>query len=168
MDALVGNLLDLSRLQAGALDVTMIAIGVDEVIPSALASIGPRAAHVEVDVDEAHPRVLADPGLLKRALANVITNALDHGPEGTDVRVVAGAAGDAVDVRVVDRRPGVPAGDRERVFLQFQRFGDTGRRGAGLDLAVAKGFVEAMGGELEMEDTPGGGLTMVFRLRAAL
>ncbi len=148
LNALVGNLLDLSRLQAGALDVNLIAIGVDEMIPGALASIGPRAAHVEVDVDEAHPRVLADPGLLERALANVITNALDHSPEGTDVRVVAGAAGDAVDVRIVDRGPGVPADARERVFLPFQRLGDTGTgEGVGLGLAVAKGFVEAIGGD---------------------
>ncbi len=168
LNALVGNLLDMSRLQTGALDVSVSAIGVDEVIPAALASIGAYAAEVEVDVDESHPRVLADPGLLERALANVIVNALDHTPPGEHVRVVAGAAGDAVDVRVVDRGPGVPSGDRDRVFLPFQRLGDAGTGdGVGLGLAVAKGFVEAIGGEMEIEDTPGGGLTMVFRLRAA-
>jgi two-component system sensor histidine kinase KdpD len=168
LNALVGNLLDMSRLQAGALDVSLTAVGVDEVIPAALASIGARAVDVDVDVDETHPRVLADPGLLERALANVIVNALNHSPPETRVRVVAGAAGDAVDVRVVDRGPGVPADERDRVFLPFQRLGDTGRgEGVGLGLAVAKGFVEAIGGEVEIEDTPGGGLTMVFRLRAA-
>ena len=168
LNALVGNLLDMSRLQAGSLDVSLTAVGVDEVIPGALASIGPRAAGVDVDVDETHPRVLADPGLLERALANVIVNALNHSPAGARVRVVAGAAGDAVDVRVVDRGPGVPAGARERIFLPFQRLGDAGSgEGVGLGLAVAKGFVEAIGGEVEIEDTPGGGLTMVIRLRAA-
>jgi two-component system sensor histidine kinase KdpD len=168
LNALVGNLLDMSRLQTGSLDVSLIPVGVDEVIPAALASIGPRAAQVDVDVDEAHPRVLADPGLLERALANVIANALDHSPDGTPVRVVAGLAGDAVDVRIVDRGPGVAAADRERMFLPFQRLGDAcGGDGVGLGLAVAKGFVEAMGGEVEIEDTPGGGLTMVFRLRAS-
>ncbi len=168
LNALVGNLLDMSRLQAGSLDVSLTAVGVDEVIPGALASLGPRAAGVDVDVDEAHPRVLADPGLLERALANVIVNALNHSQPGSRVRVVAGAAGDAVDVRVVDRGPGVPAGDRERIFLPFQRLGDAGSgEGVGLGLAVAKGFVEAIGGEVEIEDTPGGGLTMVIRLRAA-
>ncbi len=168
LDALVGNLLDMSRLQTGALDVSLTAIGVDEVIPAVLASIGPRAAGVEIDLDEAQPRVLADPGLLERALANVIVNALNHSPDGAGVRVVAGAAGDAVDVRVVDRGPGLPVEERERVFLPFQRLGDAGRgEGVGLGLAVAKGFVEAMGGEVEIEDTPGGGLTMVFRLKAA-
>ena len=168
LNALVGNLLDMSRLQTGALEVSLIPVGVDEVIPAALASIGQRAARVDVDVDEAHPRVIADPGLLERALANVIANAIDHSPDGTPVRVVAGLAGGAVDVRVVDRGPGVPAAERERVFLPFQRLGDTGSgEGVGLGLAVAKGFVEAMGGEVEMEDTPGGGLTMVFRLKAS-
>ena len=136
-------------------------------IPGALASIGPRAAGVDVDLDETHPRVLADPGLLERALANVIVNALNHSPSGARVRVVAGVAGDTVDVRIVDRGPGVPPEDRDRVFLPFQRLGDTGSgEGVGLGLAVAKGFVEAIGGEVELEDTPGGGLTMVFRLRA--
>ena len=168
LNALVGNLLDMSRLQTGALDVGLSPVGVDEVIPAALASIGARAAEVDVDVDETHPRVLADPGLLERALANVIVNALNHSPPGERVRVVAGAAGDAVDVRVVDRGPGVPAGDRETVFLPFQRLGDAGGGdGVGLGLAVAKGFVEAIGGDVEIEDTPGGGMTMVFRLRAA-
>ncbi len=168
LNDLVGNLLDMSRLQTGALDVSLSAVGVDEVIPAALASIGARAAEVDVDVDETHPRVLADPGLLERALANVIVNALNHSPPGERVRVVAGAAGDAVDVRVVDRGPGVPPGDRETVFLPFQRLGDTGGGdGVGLGLAVAKGFVEAIGGDVEIEDTPGGGLTMVFRLKAA-
>jgi len=168
LNALVGNLLDMSRLQTGALDVSLTAVGVDEVIPAALASIGARASEVDVDVDESHPRVLADPGLLERALANVIVNALNHNPPGERVRVVAGVAGDAVDVRVVDYGPGVPADDRDTVFLPFQRLGDAGGgEGVGLGLAVAKGFVEAMGGNVEIEDTPGGGLTMVFRLRAA-
>ena len=168
LNTLVGNLLDMSRLQTGALDVSLSAVGVDEVIPAALASIGARAVDVEVDVDETHPRVLADPGLLERALANVIVNALNHSPPGEPVRVVAGAAGDAVDVRIVDRGPGVPASERDRVFLPFQRLGDAGGAdGVGLGLAVAKGFVEAIGGDVEIEDTPGGGLTMVFRLKAA-
>jgi two-component system, OmpR family, sensor histidine kinase KdpD len=168
LNALVGNLLDMSRIQTGSLDVSLTAVGVDEVIPAALASLGPRAERVDVDVDESHPRVLADPGLLERALANVIANAVAHAPAATHVRVVAGAAGGGVDVRVVDRGPGVPAVDRERMFRPFQRLGDAGGGdGVGLGLAVARGFVEAMGGEIEAEDTPGGGLTMVLRLRAA-
>ena len=168
LNALVGNLLDMSRLQTGALEVTASEVGVDEVIPAALASIGSRADTVVVDVDEPHPRVVADPGLLERALANVIVNALDHSPEGTPVRISAGGAGDGVDVRVVDRGPGVPRRHQQRIFMPFQRVGDvSGGEGVGLGLAVAKGFVESMGGEVELEDTPGGGLTIVFRLKAA-
>jgi two-component system, OmpR family, sensor histidine kinase KdpD len=97
----------------------------------------------------------------------VIANALAHGPDGAPVRVVAGIAGEGVDVRVVERGPGVPPADRQRMFLPLQRLGDSAGDGVGLGLAVARGFVEAMGGEVETEDTPGGGLTMVFRLRAA-
>jgi two-component system sensor histidine kinase KdpD len=81
--------------------------------------------------------------------------------------VVVGKVGTgAVDVRVVDRGPGVPLEDQDRMFLPFQRLGDNSRReGVGLGLAVARGFVEAMGGSIEAEDTPGGGLTVVVRLR---
>ena len=168
LNALVGNLLDMSRLQTGALDVSQTAIGLEEVVASTLASLGPRAEAVEVDVPETLPRVLADPGLLERALANIVANAVGWAPPDSPVRIGAGEVGDGVDLRVVDRGPGIAVADRERVFQPFQRLGDSASgEGVGLGLAVAKGFVEAMGGELELEDTPGGGLTMVIRLRQA-
>jgi two-component system sensor histidine kinase KdpD len=168
LDALVGNLLDMSRLHTGALHVDATAVGLDEVVPAALRSIGAGADRVHAAVPENLPRVQADPGLLERAVANVVANAVRHAPKGTEVRVVAGAVDDRVDLRVVDRGPGVPRPQRERIFLPFQRLGDSPQDGGvGLGLAVAKGFVEAMGGEIEVEDTPGGGLTVVFRLRAA-
>jgi two-component system sensor histidine kinase KdpD len=166
LDGLVGNLLDMSRLQAGAVHVATSPIGLDEVVPAALRSIGPRAGGVEVDVPETLPRVVADPGLLERAVANVVDNALVHG-DGAPVRVVAGPVDDGVDLRVVDRGPGIPKVDRDRIFVPFQRLGDSAGGSVGLGLAVARGFVEAMGGSVEIEDTPGGGLTMVFRLPAA-
>jgi two-component system sensor histidine kinase KdpD len=168
LDALVGNLLDMSRLQTGALQVEPAPVGLDEVVPAALRSLGAAAAEVEVLVPETLPRVTADPGLLERAVANVIANAVRHAPEGTLVHVDAGAVDDRVDLRVVDRGPGVPRTERERMFRPFQRLGDTPQDdGVGLGLAVAKGFVEAMDGEIEVEDTPGGGLTVVLRLRVA-
>ena len=78
------------------------------------------------------------------------------------------ATEDLVELRVVDRGPGIPIEDRERVFEPFQRLGDrTSADGVGLGLAVARGFVEAMGGDLRIEDTPGGGLTMVIGLEVA-
>ena len=167
LDGLVGNLLDMSRLQTGALQVSASPIGLDEIVPAALRSIGPRAATIDVDVGETLPRVVADPGLLERAIANVVANALVHG-DGAPVRIVAGAVDGGVDLRVVDRGPGVPTEERERIFVPFQRLGDSPQGGSvGLGLAVARGFVEAMGGSVEVEDTPGGGLTVVLRLQAA-
>ena len=129
LNALVGNLLDMSRLQTGALDVSLSAVGVDEVIPAALASIGARAAEVDVDVDETHPRVLADPGLLERALANVIVNALNHSPPG-EPRARRRRRGGRRRRRA--RRRSRPRRARRaiasRVFLPFQRLGDAGGR----------------------------------------
>ena len=168
LNALVGNLLDMSRLQAGALTVTAEPIGLDEVVPAALHSLGERASRVRTEVPETLPRVLADPGLLERALANLIDNALRHCPDDTEVRVVADPTGDEfVDLRVVDHGPGVPESERERIFVPFQRLGDvSGANGVGLGLAVTRGFIEAMEGSIEGKDTPGGGLTMIVRLRA--
>ncbi len=167
LDGLVGNLLDMSRLQTGALQVAATPIGLDEVVPAALSSIGARADTVDVDVAETLPRVVADPGLLERAIANVVSNALVHA-EGAPVRVVAGSVDGGVDLRVVDRGPGVPRNERDRMFVPFQRLGDSPQGASvGLGLAVARGFVEAMGGIVEVEDTPGGGLTMILRLRTA-
>ena len=167
LNALVGNLLDMSRLQAGAVETRRDAVGLEEVIPAALRSLGVRGDAVELDVPETLPRVVADAGLLERALANIFDNAVRHSPPGRRVRVLAGAANGTVDVRVVDRGDGLPEEERARMFLPFQRLGDSGDDGVGLGLAVAKGFVEAMGGELETEDTPGGGLTMVVHLPSA-
>jgi two-component system sensor histidine kinase KdpD len=168
LNALVGNLLDMSRLQTGALDIRATPIGLEEVLPAALRSLGTSDDSLHVDVPESLPRVLADPGLLERALANLIQNALRFSPADAPARVTAGAVDGVVDVRVADRGPGVPPADRARLFLPFQQLGDSAQgEGVGLGLAVAKGFVEAMGGEIEVEDTPGGGLTFVVRLRAA-
>jgi two-component system sensor histidine kinase KdpD len=168
LNKVIGNLLDMSRLQTGALEVSAAPVGLEEVLPAALRSLGLGDDRVRVDVSESLPRVLADPGLLERALANVIQNAIRFSPPTAPARITAGAVDGLVDVRVVDRGPGIPPEERERLFMPFQRLGDSAQaEGVGLGLAVAKGFVEAMGGEIEIEDTPGGGLTMVVRLRAA-
>ena len=103
--------------------------------------------------------------LLERAVANLIDNSLVHA-DGKGLRVEAAPVAGRVDIRIIDRGPGIPRQGRDRVFLPFQRFGDdsTSRVGLGLGLAVARGFVEAVGGDLDIEDTPGGGCTMVVRL----
>ena len=167
LNALVGNLLDMSRLHAGALEISPVPVGLEEVIPTALRSLGLRDDAVRLDVSETLPRVLADPGLLERALANLIDNAVRFSPPDAPPRVTAGAVDGTVDIRIADRGPGVPLAERDRLFLPFQRLGDASAQGVGLGMAVAKGFVEAMGGEIEAEDTPGGGLTVVVRLGAA-
>ncbi len=167
LNTLVGNLLDMSRLQAGALHLAIRPVGLEEVIFAAVASLSRDASRVTVDVPESLPRVEADPALLERAVANLVDNALNWSPPDRPVRVEAGMGGSRMDVRVVDRGPGIPPDQREAVFRPFQRLGDGGsatRDGVGLGLAVAKGFVEAMGGELTLEDTPGGGVTAIISL----
>lgn len=112
--------------------------------------------------------VAVDPGLLERAMANLVENAVKYSPPGAPVLVAGSALADRVEVRVVDRGPGVPDEAKGRIFEPFQRHGDAPRgAGVGLGLAVARGFAEAMGGTLDAEDTPRGGLTMVLTLRAA-
>lgn len=167
LNSLVGNLLDMSRLQAGALSLALRPIGLDEVVPRALRSILRSGGLVEVDVPESLSRVKADPALLERAVANLAENAVAWSPAATPVRIAASEVAGRVELRVVDQGPGIPQAARSRVFEPFQRLGDRPRgEGIGLGLAVAKGFVEAMGGTVELEDTPGGGLTVCISLEA--
>ncbi|MER7780203.1 sensor histidine kinase KdpD [Streptomyces sp. NPDC096191] len=166
LDHLVGNLLDMSRLQTGTVTPLIREIDVDEVAPMALGGVPEGSA--ELDIPETLPMVAVDAGLLERALANLVENAVKYSPDDRGVLVAASALGDRVEVRIVDRGPGVPDEAKERIFEPFQRYGDAPRgAGVGLGLAVARGFAEAMGGTLNAEDTPGGGLTMVLTLRAA-
>ncbi|MEV0979585.1 sensor histidine kinase KdpD [Streptomyces sp. NPDC049915] len=166
LDHLVGNLLDMSRLQTGTVTAIIREIDVDEVVPMALGGV-PEGS-VELDVPETLPMVAVDAGLLERSVANLVENAVKYSPPALPVLVAASAMADRVEVRVVDRGPGVPDEAKERIFAPFQRYGDAPRgAGVGLGLAVARGFAEAMGATLNAEDTPGGGLTMVLSLRAA-
>jgi two-component system sensor histidine kinase KdpD len=166
LDHLVGNLLDMSRLQTGTVTPIIREAGLEEVVPMALGGVPEHS--VTLDIPEDLPMVAVDPGLLERGVANVVENAVKYSPDGDKVLVAASALGDRVEVRVVDRGPGVPESAKEHIFEPFQRYGDAPRgTGVGLGLAVARGFAEAMGGTLTAEDTPGGGLTMVFTLRAA-
>ncbi|WP_306335099.1 sensor histidine kinase KdpD [Streptomyces sp. KL118A] len=166
LEHLVGNLLDMSRLQTGTVTPLIREVDLDEVVPMSLGGVPDGSA--ELDIPETLPMVAVDKGLLERAVANIVENAVKYAPDGEPVKVSASALGERVEIRVVDRGPGVPDSAKDRIFAPFQRYGDAPRgAGVGLGLAVARGFVEAMGGTLAAEDTPGGGLTMVLTLRAA-
>ena len=168
LNALVGNLLDMSRLQAGALEIIAVPVGLDEVLPAALNSIGVPDGSIQLDVPETLPRVLADRGLLERALANVISNAIRFSPPASPARVIAGVVDGVVDVRVVDRGTTSPAQNGSDFSSHFNGSGTLVRaRASGSASPSQRGFLEAMGGEIEADDTPGGGLTIVARLRAA-
>ena len=166
---LVTNLLDLSRLQAGVLPVLVAPVGLDEVVPLALDHAAPADAAVDVDLPGGLPDVLADAGLLERVVANVVQNALRYSPSGERVTVTGSTHADAVELRVIDRGPGIPPAEADAVFAAFQRRDDSPSDGAGvgLGLAIARGFAEAMGGGVTAEETPGGGATLVIRLKVA-
>ncbi len=164
---LVGDLLDMSRLQAGALPVFPRPFGLAEVVPLALDDLGPQARTVRVQVPTTLPEILADPGLVERILVNLVGNALRHAGSAGPPLVTGSALADRVELRIIDRGPGVPPAQRDAIFAPFQRLGDRDNSaGLGLGLALARGLAEAMGGALSPEDTPGGGLTMVLTLPA--
>ncbi|WP_405970996.1 DUF4118 domain-containing protein [Streptomyces sp. NBC_00988] len=164
LNRLLENLLDLSRLEAGVLPLSLRATSLEEVLPMALADV----PDVDLRDVESIPPVLVDPPLLERVIANLAGNAARHTPAGRRVMVTASALGGRVELRVVDRGPGLPTTGRERLFEPFQRLGDTDNTtGLGLGLALARGLTEAMNGTLTPEDTPGGGLTMVVSLPLA-
>ncbi|MET4094262.1 DUF4118 domain-containing protein [Arthrobacter sp. UYCu712] len=171
LDALVGNLLDMSRITADSVNPIIMPVRWYEVIPGALH--GTPAGRVRVELPGNMPEVDADAGMLERVIANIVENAVKYAPD-SDV-VLVGAAGGlshtalagrpAGELRIIDHGQGVPAENVVRMFQPFQRLDDVPQTtGVGLGLAVAKGFTEAMGGSLTAEQTPAGGLTMVIRL----
>ncbi|MEE6169449.1 MULTISPECIES: sensor histidine kinase KdpD [unclassified Mycolicibacterium] len=172
LTALVGNLLDSSRLAAGVVRPELRPVYLEEAVQRALIGISRGTTgfgrqgldRVKVEVDDSV--AMADGGLLERVLANLIDNALRYAPDGP-IRVTAGRVGDRVLIAVIDEGPGVPRGTDTALFAPFQRLGDhDNSTGVGLGLSVARGFVEAMGGTISATDTPGGGLTVEIDLAA--
>ncbi|MGH3337665.1 MAG: sensor histidine kinase, partial [Propionibacteriaceae bacterium] len=165
---LVGNLLDMSRLQAGVLGLTEVDVGIEEATPRALDELGEAGRTVRLTFPDDLPTVRADPALLERVLVNVIGNALRFSPPEQPPTVTASEHDGMVELRVIDHGPGIPELDREKVFLPFQRLGDRDNEtGVGLGLALSRGLTEAMGGSLRPDSTPGGGLTIVLALPAS-
>lgn len=172
LTALVDNLLDSSRLAAGAVRPALRQVYLDEVVQRSLLSItrgatgSGRNALDRVTVEVGDAVALADPGLLERVLANIVDNALRYGGDSV-VRINAGAVAGRTLINVIDEGPGVPRGVADQLFEPFQRLGDRNNKyGVGLGLSVARGFAEAMGGTISATDTPGGGLTILVDLPA--
>jgi two-component system, OmpR family, sensor histidine kinase KdpD len=165
---LAAILVDMTRLQAGGEAVFPCPANLGEIIGGSLGSLGPPARTVKVSIPPGLPEVMADPAIMERVVANVTANALRYSPPGSPPLLTASARGDRVELRVVDRGPGVPEHDRERMFLPFERLGErAGTTSIGLGLAVSRGLTEAMDGTLRPEQTPGGGLTMIISMPAA-
>ncbi len=164
---LVDNLLDMSRLQAGALSLFPRPSDLEEIVSRALDNLDPAAQGITVDIPESLPEINVDPTILERVIVNLTENALRYSPADKPPLLTASALGDRVELRVVDRGPGIPEQDRDRMFVPFQRLGDTDNTtGVGLGLALSRGLTEAMGGTLTVDDTPGGGLTMTVSVPA--
>jgi two-component system sensor histidine kinase KdpD len=159
LEHLIDNLLDLSRLQTGLIKPRLRPLSLEEVLPLAISGHSPE--EVVLELDESSPLVITDGGLLERVVANLVDNAVRHS-RGKPVRVLVEVMPEEITILVVDRGPGVPPDQRERIFEPFQRLDDTSGTGLGLGLAVARGLAEAIGAGLTAEDTPEGGLTMVL------
>src|SRR5262249_53511800 len=159
---LVSNLLDLSRLQAGAAQPEPNLWTVDDLVVQALDEIGEAGQRVEVSLPEDSEAIRADGHQIERALVNLVENALKYSPPSEPVHLQVTSTPTEVLVRVVDRGPGVNRIDRERIFEPFQRGTNGGVRGAGLGLAIARGFAEANGGRVWAESREGQGSTFVL------
>jgi two-component system sensor histidine kinase KdpD len=167
---LLESLLDARRVETGIATALLTPLALKDLLYETVTSLPAAASPVSMEIADALPPVIADRGLLERAIANVISNALAWSPPKAVVGIAAALVGNRIQLRVSDHGPGIPAEHRERVFLPFRRLGqppERGHAGVGLGLAVARGFTERICGLLMIEDTPGGGATFVFSLRTA-
>jgi len=164
LDHLVGNLLDLSRLEAGAARPEQEVRELDDLVLAALDELGESARRVDVSLPETPPAVRVDAHQIERVLVNVLENALKYSPREEPVHVHVSATPSDALVRIVDRGPGVPPGERERIFEPFHRGQRADTAGAGLGLAIARGFTEANGGRLWVESLAGQGAAFVLSL----
>lgn len=168
LTSLVTDLLDVSRIEAGALAIALRPVDTADAVLAAVDELDLGPAAVELALDEAIEPVRADPVLLQRVIVNVLANAHRHSPADTPVRISTSSLGGRAQIRVIDHGPGIPLERHGDVFAPFQRLGDTDNTtGLGLGLALSRGFTEGMQGQLMPEQTPGGGLTMVIELPLA-
>jgi two-component system sensor histidine kinase KdpD len=167
LNRLVGNLMDLSRIRAGALTPSKVSVAVDEVVEGVVARLGPMLAGHELVllVRDDVPEIPLDVVQIDQALTNLIENAARFTPAGREITVAVGRWRSGVEIRVSDRGPGIPPEDRQRMFEPFVRGEHSS--GTGLGLAIAKAIVEAHGGSIRIGDAPGGGTVIVVDLPGA-
>ena len=168
LNRLIDNLLDMSRLQAGALALHFDRVSFQDLLPQVLTSIPTSSSEVNLSYSTDLPEIRTDAGLLERALANLISNALTHGASAEKPAITLSRHARNVQIRIIDHGRGIDLSDPTKVFTPFKRLGDVNNKvGVGLGLALSKGLVEAIGGNLVLEETPGGGLTVVVSIPIA-
>jgi two-component system sensor histidine kinase KdpD len=170
LNRLVANLLDMTRLEAGALEVRKEWQSLEEIVGAALARLSrPLRDHEVVPCLQADlPLVPMDELLIQQVFVNLLENAAKYAPPGSPIEIRVSGSNGSLEVQVADRGPGLPASDLERVFDKFYRTPDTtGRPGAGLGLAICRGIVELHGGKIWAENRPGGGAVFRFTLPLA-
>jgi len=162
LNRIVSDLLDAGRLQTGTLQVLKRPTGIEDVVSTVATAFRVQRHRLSIDTEIELPDVSTDPVLLERIVENLVRNALDHSPTETPVRVTAGVVGDRIDLRIIDRGPGIDPETRHVVFEPYRTLDDSRMAGVGLGLAVAKGLAEALGHRITVDDTPGGGTTMIL------
>ena len=160
---LVENLLDAGRLEAHEVVARPVVVDVRELVRSAIAKVDARGRRIDRDFANELPPLHTDPVLAQRVLANVLSNACRFGPIDEPVNVKVGVVGDLIELLVIDRGPGMDQQQRDVVLAPFERLRGE-QLNAGLNLTVASGFAQLLGGRLHFEDTPGGGLTVAVEL----
>jgi two-component system sensor histidine kinase KdpD len=140
-------------------------ISLEEVIPAVIYAIGSDHSNIRLDIDRELEEIVADPALLERAIANILSNALLWSPVPESVAIFAHQRDDMAHIHIVDHGPGIPVDQQLSVLQPFHRLGDSSVGGGlGLGLAIADRLIASMNGQLELRDTPGGGLTVVVTL----
>jgi two-component system sensor histidine kinase KdpD len=168
LERLVANLLDMTRLASGALEVKREWVPVEELVGGALTRLEDELAGREVvtSVAAGLPLLSVDPVLFEQVLVNLIDNAIKHTPPGTPIEIGARGSASGVAVEVADRGPGIPKESEELIFEKFRRGSDARARGSGLGLAICRGIVEAHGGTIRATGRTGGGAIFTVFLPA--
>jgi len=163
LNHLIENLLDMSRLEAGAIFLNWRNVGVEDVVSGAIKSLKSPTELIEISIDSELPPIKGDPILLERVIGNLLENALRFNPKGRSITIAAFQVEERIEIRIIDHGPGLSTKDKSKLFTPFQRLGDRDNStGVGLGLAIVKGFTELMNGRISVEETFQGGLTMVL------